>query len=78
MLAGHCVRHPDQEDADNLFLWEPKDGYMMNRGRRTVNNIDTLLKDKGLATANELKAFMLDRDGWKERVDLFQVEARQR
>ena len=77
MLAGHCVRHPDQEIAGNLVLWEPKHGYR-NRGRRNVNYIDTLLKDTGLATANELKASMLDRDGWKERVDMLRVDARQR
>ena len=57
MMANHSVRHSDQKIAGHLVLWEPKHGYR-NRGRRTVNYIDTLLNDIGLTTANELKASM--------------------
>ena len=47
-LAGHCVRHPEEE-ASKLVLWEPDRG-VRNVGRRAVTYIDNLKKDTGLET----------------------------
>ena len=39
-LAGHCVRHPEEE-ASKLILWEQTQGRS-NVGRRAVTYIDML------------------------------------
>ena len=75
-LAGHCVRHPE-EVASQLVLWEPSQGRR-NVGRQAVTNTDTLLRDTGLENLDELRTAMLDRDGWKKRVDSVRANARPR
>ena len=64
-LAGHCIRHPEEE-ASKLVLWEPEKG-VRNVGRGTVSYIDNLIEDTGLATPKEIRTAMMDRKGWKER-----------
>ena len=71
-LAGHCVRHPEEE-ASKLVLWQPTIGQA-RRGRRAVTYIDTLMRDTNLASADELKTAMMDREGWRRRADSKQVE----
>ena len=46
-LAGHLVRHPEEEVASKLVLWEPLDGAP-NRGRRATDFVDQLKRDTGL------------------------------
>ena len=74
LLAGHCVRHADEE-ASKLVLWQPAQGHR-NRGRRAVNYIDTLMEDTGLESTEELKTAMMDREGWRRRAASRRVETR--
>ena len=67
-LAGHCVRHPEEE-ASKTVLWIPTGGRV-NRGRKATTYIDTLKRDTGLQDTNELRATMLDRNTWKDYVSL--------
>ena len=62
-LAGHCVRHPEEE-ASKTILWEPTEGTV-NRGRKVTNYIDVLKRDTGLTNTNELRTAMMDRDIWR-------------
>jgi hypothetical protein len=62
-LAGHCVRHPEEE-ASKTILWEPTTGRV-NRGRKATNYIDVLKQDTGLTNTNELRTAMMDRDIWR-------------
>ena len=62
-LAGHCTRHPEEE-ASKLVLWQPQHGKT-NRGRRANTFIDSLLKDTGLESVEEMRNAMLDRKIWK-------------
>ena len=73
-LAGHCARHPE-EVASKLVLWEPLQGKM-NVGRRAVTYVDVLKEDTGLETTKELKTAMMERNGWRQRVDLARARAR--
>ena len=43
-LAGHCVRHPEEE-ASKLVIWQPTIGQA-SIGRRAVTYIDTLMRHK--------------------------------
>ena len=76
-IAGHCVRHADQEVAGNLVLWQPVEGSR-KRGRRTINYVDTLLQDTGLCNTEELRTAMLDRTSWKKYVNMMRADARPR
>ena len=62
-LAGHCVRHPEEE-ASKLVLWEPTQGHV-NRGRKALTYVDLLKLDTGLANCHELRTAMTDRNVWK-------------
>ena len=73
-LAGHCVRHTEEE-ASKLVLWQPTQGHG-NRGRRAVNYIDTLMEDTGLEGVEELKTAMMDREGWRRRAESRRVKTR--
>ena len=73
-LAGHCMRHPEEE-ASKLVLWEPKEGKR-NVGRRAVSYIDILKQDTGLETTEDLKTAMMDRSGWKRYTTLARAGAR--
>ena len=73
-LAGHCVRHPEEE-ASKLILWEPTQGRS-NVGRRAVTYIDTLKRDTGIEATHELKTAMMDRNGWRQRTKLVRAGAR--
>ena len=66
-LAGHCVRHPEEEES-KLVLWQPIRGRM-NMGRPAVTYIDNLKSDTSLESAEELRTAMLtlDRETWKRR-----------
>ena len=73
-LAGHCVRHPEEE-ASKLILWEPTQGRS-NVGRRAVTYIDTLKRDTGIEATHELKTAMMDRNGWRQQPKLVRAGAR--
>ena len=73
-LAGHCVRHPEEE-ASKTVLWIPTGGRV-NRGRKATTYIDTLKRDTGLQDTNELGASMLDRNTWKDYVSLARTGVR--
>ena len=73
-LAGHCVRHPEEE-ASKTVLWIPTGGRV-NRGRKATTYIDTLKRDTGLQDTNELRATMLDRNTWKDYVSLARTGVR--
>ena len=45
----------------------PSDG-VKKRGRRKISYIDNLHSDTGLKDTDELKACILDRESWQERV----------
>jgi hypothetical protein len=60
-LAGHCVRHPEEE-ASKLVLWEPSQGTR-NIGRRAVTYIDNLKSDTGMESTQEIRTAMMDRKG---------------
>ena len=65
-LAGHCVRHPELT-ASELILWEPTHGKK-SRGRPHATFIDTLKRDTGLSSANEIRTLMEDRGQWRAAV----------
>ena len=65
-LAGHCVRHPELAASD-LILWEPTHGTR-GRGRPAATFVDTLRRDTGLSSTNEIRALMEDRDQWKTAI----------
>ena len=73
-LAGHCIRHNDEE-ASKLVLWEPQFGSR-RRGRPRVTYVDNLHDDTSLQTIGELKTAMSDRDGWKDRIHAVRAGAR--
>ena len=62
-LAGHCIRHPE-EIAHNLVLWKPTHGQQ-NAGGQNLDFIDSLYKDTGLTTTQELRDAMNNRDVWR-------------
>lgn len=64
-LAGHIVRHPE-EAAHDIVLWEPLHGDP-KRGAPSMNFVKLLKRDTGLDSVAEIRAAMLDRDGWRDR-----------
>ena len=64
-LAGHCIRHPEEE-ASKLVLWEPDRG-VRNVGRNAVTYIDNLKEDTGLATTEEIRTAAMNRKEWRKR-----------
>ena len=58
-IAGHCVRHPEEE-ASKVLLWQPARGTR-NRGRRHFTFIDNLKKEAGLESVSEIKAAVMDK-----------------
>ena len=73
-LAGHCIRHPEEE-ASKLVLWEPEKG-VRNVGRGAVSYIDNLMEDTGLVTPKEIRSAMMDREGWRKRSEGVRAGAR--
>ena len=67
-LAGHCIRHPEEE-ASKLILLEPAHGQV-NRGRKAHTYIDMLKNDTGLNNTQELRTAMMDRKTWRKFVSL--------
>ena len=65
-LAGHCVRHPELV-ASGLILWEPTHGTR-NRGRPVATYVDTLKRDTGLGSTDEIRTLMEDRDQWRAAI----------
>ena len=63
-LAGHCIRHPE-EIAHNLVLWEPTHGQQ-SAGGQNLDFINTLYKDTGLTTTQELRDTMNNRAVWRQ------------
>jgi len=57
-LEGYCSRHPELP-AGKVILWEPTHGYR-RRGRQRETFLDTLKKDAGLESIEELRTFMED------------------
>ena len=75
-IAGHCVRHPEEEAA-KLVLWEPRRGAA-SRGRKQITYVDNLKKDTSMATTDELRTVMMDRDCWKEIVKSARIYSQSR
>ena len=73
-LAGHCIRH-QEEEASKLVLWEPEKG-VRNVGRGAVSYIDNLIEDTGLVTPKEIRTAMMDREGWRKRSEGVRAGAR--
>ena len=67
-LAGHCVRHPEEE-ASKLIIWETQEGKR-RRGRRQVTYIDNIKADTGLETTDEVFTAMKDQKVWRAIVNL--------
>ena len=73
-LAGHCVRHGVNEDADSasvevagsLVLWEPTQGKRRVGGQH-YTYVDQLMRDTGLKDVGEIRSFMLERDSWRSQ-----------
>jgi len=61
-LVGHCSRHPDLP-AGKVVLWEPTHGCR-RRGRQRGTFLDTLKKDAGLESIEELRTCMEDGGDW--------------
>ena len=74
LIAGHCVRHPEEE-ASKLVLWQPKRGKR-NKGRQAVTYIDTLIEDTGIDNVEELRTAMMDRKEWRSRAASRRAQAR--
>ncbi len=62
-LAGHVFRD-NSSPALNLITWRPKHGQA-KRGRPTATYVDTLLRDTGFETVEDLERCMDDRDIWR-------------
>ena len=62
-LAGHTHRDKSSP-AQHLITWQPKHGNP-KRGRRATNYVDTLLRDTGLDTVQELKRCMEYKHIWR-------------
>ena len=67
-LAGHCVRHPE-EIASQLVLWQPVRGNA-GRGRKTTDFINVIKRDTNLDSTDDITNVMLDRNWWREFVNL--------
>ena len=65
-FAGHCARNPE-DPVSQLLLWEPSQG-LRKKGRPEKTFIDILKEDTGMATTDELRACMEDRNVWKRIV----------
>ena len=74
-IAGHCVRHQEEEDGSKLTLWQPAHGKR-SVGRRKLSYIDTLLNDTGLDNVGRLRAAMMHRDTRRRLMDLRRAGAR--
>ena len=74
-IAGHCVRHQEEEEASKLTLWQPAHGKRSVE-RRKLSYIDTLLNDTGLDNVRELRVAMIYRDTWRRLTDFKRVGAR--
>jgi len=57
-LVGDCSRHPELP-AGKVILWKPTHGYR-KRGRQRGTSLDTLKKDAGLESIEELRTCMKD------------------
>ena len=62
-LAGHCYRHPELS-TQKLVLWDPTHGQR-GRGRPRTTYVDTLLRDSGATTTEELATLMAERKIWR-------------
>ena len=62
-FAGHCYRNSELV-ASQLVLWQPTHGKK-NKGRQRATYVDTLLKDTGLNTVDEVANCMGNRDVWQ-------------
>ena len=76
-LSGHCIRHPDEEIASSLVLWQPSRGRA-SRGRPAVNYVDVLKRDTDLEEIAEIRTAMQDRVQWRKRTRLVRARARPR
>ena len=73
-LAGHCIRHPEEE-ASKVVLWQPKHGTT-RQGRKNITYIDTLKDDTGLQDIDEIRSVMMDRNNWRGRIHMVRAGAR--
>ena len=67
-IARHCVRHPE-EIASQLVLWQPVRGNA-GRGRKTTDFIDVIKRETNLDSTEDIRNVMLDRNWWREFVNL--------
>ena len=75
-LAGHCVRHPE-EIASQLVLWQPVRGNA-GRGGKTTDFIDVIKRGTNLDSIEDIRNVMLDRNWWREFVNLARSRNRPR
>ena len=75
-ITGYCVRHPE-EMASQLVLWQPVRGNA-GRGRKTTDFIDVIKRDTNLDSTEDIRNVMLDRNWWREFVNLAQSRDRPR
>ena len=62
-FAGHCKRNTE-DPVSKLLLWEPVHG-VRKKGQPAKSFIDILKEDTGVATTEELRNCMMDREVWK-------------
>jgi hypothetical protein len=66
-LAGHCVRHSEVL-ANDLVVWEPGARHgNTESGRPRKSCLNTLLRDVGINSKEEVRTVMQDTDIWRER-----------
>ena len=73
-IAGHCVRHPEEE-ASKVVLWQPARGTT-NRGRGHFTFIDTLIQGCCLESVSEIKTTMMDKATRRKLVSLAREDSK--
>ena len=63
-LAGHSHRHPELP-AHHVLTWQPTHGNR-GRGRPATSYVQTLMRDVGAVTIDDLKNMMGDRQMWRD------------
>ena len=62
--AGHAFRHPELT-LNSVLLWEPSHGKT-KRGRPKLTFVDTIRRDTGVKSVEEIGSMMAGRDSWRK------------